>query len=82
MLEIKHDESVAKENGKKPNESDAKIALNNELSLFSILFILSFVFYDFILRIFEVPNAQKKWYLSKSEFTELFKHYLFPLSSV
>jgi hypothetical protein len=40
--------------------------------------ILSFVFYDFILRIFEVPKAQKKWYLSKSEFTELFKNYLFP----
>jgi hypothetical protein len=44
--------------------------------------LLSFVFYDFILRIFEVPNAQKKWNLAKSEFTQLFNHYLFPYGTL
>lgn len=44
--------------------------------------LISFVFYDFILRLFEVPNAQRKWYLVPSEFTNIFNHYLFPANSL
>jgi hypothetical protein len=44
--------------------------------------LLSFVFYDFILRIYEVPSAQRKWYLNLSEFTDIFNHYLFPYTTL
>jgi hypothetical protein len=44
--------------------------------------LLSFVFYDFGLRLFEVPNAQKKWNLAKYEFTNVFNNYLFPSNSL
>jgi hypothetical protein len=44
--------------------------------------LLSFVFYDFILRLFEVPNSKKKWYLAPDEFTGLFNHYLFPATTL
>jgi len=40
--------------------------------------LLSFVFYDFSLRLFEVPNAQKKWFINVFEFTSIFNNYLFP----
>jgi hypothetical protein len=40
--------------------------------------LISFVFYDFVLRLFEVPNAQRKWYLAPTEFTSIFNNYLFP----
>jgi hypothetical protein len=44
--------------------------------------LLSFVFYDFVLRIFEVPNAAKKWKLNNVEFKNLFSHYLFPATTL
>jgi hypothetical protein len=44
--------------------------------------LLSYVFYDFVLRIFEVPNAAKKWKLNNVEFKNLFNHYLFPATTL
>ncbi len=44
--------------------------------------IISYVFYDFVLRLFEVPNAQRKWYLAPSEFMTVFGSYLFPANSL
>ena len=44
--------------------------------------IISFVFYDFFIRLFEVQNAASRWSLSKTEFTNLFNHYLFPAGTL
>lgn len=44
--------------------------------------LLTFVFYDFILRIYEVPNATRKWYLNPTEFTNIFNNYLFPFTTL
>jgi hypothetical protein len=40
--------------------------------------LLSFVFYDFALRLFEVPNAAKKWFINQAEFTKILSNWMFP----
>lgn len=40
--------------------------------------LLSFVFYDFALKIFHVPNATNKWKLNLEEFKTTITNYLFP----
>lgn len=40
--------------------------------------LISFVFYDFFLRIFDVQAPSKKYYLSNIEFQTTFSNYLFP----
>jgi hypothetical protein len=43
--------------------------------------LVSFVFYDFALKLFNVPNASRKWHLNLEEFTGVLKNYLFPLEA-
>jgi len=43
--------------------------------------LVSFVFYDFALKLFDVPNSVRKWYLNLEEFTGVLKNYLFPLEA-
>jgi hypothetical protein len=44
--------------------------------------IISFVFYDFHLRLFEVSNAQRRWHLVNSEFMNIFNNYLYPWTTL
>jgi len=44
--------------------------------------IISFVFYDFILRLFDLPTPSRTHYLGVNEFTKLLNHYLFPSTSL
>jgi len=40
---------------------------------------ISFVYYDFVLRIFDLPNtAARRWTINSNEFYATFQHYLFP----
>ena len=44
--------------------------------------LLSFVFYDFALKLFHVPNATKKWNLNLQEFKSTLSNYLFPTEAL
>jgi len=43
--------------------------------------LISFVFYDFALKLFHVPNAARKWYQTEAEFQSTLNNYLFPLEA-
>lgn len=43
--------------------------------------IISFVFYDFALKLFHVPNASRRWSLNEKEFEVVLDNYLFPLEA-
>ena len=49
---------------------------------FQGLDIQTFIIYDFALRLYDLPNASKKWYLNNKEFTEVLTNILFPKSTL